>query len=257
MKMVAAIAAIGAAVGLIWFDQGSLERGNRLYRDGDPPAAVEVYERVPSAGYNLGTALLGIDADSSEVLLRLATESEDGNTAQRGYYNLGYRPLALSQGPMGRDSAISVLGQAVVSNRAALRLDPNDQDARWNLALAQRGFDGLVIPPNEAARESGSDSDDEIASNDQTLARAENAESESGQEEDPREADNSGEREGTRDGAREAWATQDPGPISRTDAFELLATVIDEPEALIRGILWSRRPDVAWWANQPYPGGPW
>ena len=164
MRIVAVIVAVGLAAGIIWFDQGSLERGNRLYRDGDPPAAVEVYERVPSAEYNLGTALLGIDADSSEVLLRLATESEDGVTAQRGYYNLGYRLLALSQGPMGRDSAISVLGQAVVSNRAALRIDPNDQDARWNLALAQRGFDGLVIPPNEAARESGSDNDDEIAS---------------------------------------------------------------------------------------------
>ena len=64
MRIVAVIVAVGLAAGIIWFDQGSLERGNRLYRDGDPPAAVEVYERVPSAEYHLGTALLGIDADS-------------------------------------------------------------------------------------------------------------------------------------------------------------------------------------------------
>ena len=70
-------------------------------------------------------------------------------------------------------------------------------------------------------------------------------------------ADNTGERQGAREGAREAWASQDPGPLTRTAAFRLLERVNDEPESLIRGILWSHRPDIAWWESQPYPGGGW
>ena len=41
------------------------------------------------------------------------------------------------------------------------------------------------------------------------------------------------------------------------EATNLLATVSDETEALVRGLLWAHRPDVAWWAGQAYPGGPW
>ena len=250
---------------LLWRDHSSLERGNRLYRGGDPPSAAQVYgtsrervERLRRVQYNLGTALLGIDPDSAGALLRRATEAEDRATARRGLYNLGYRLLTLAQGPLERDSLTAVLTEAVEHNRAAYRLDPTDQDARWNLALAQRRLEALVPPDAEVGRESGGESDDEVASNEQSLARSETAESQSGPEpEEPEAADNSGERQGPRVGAREAWATQDPGPMTRTEAFGLLATVSDEPELLIRGILWSRRPDVAWWANQAYPGGPW
>ena len=75
--------------------------------------------------------------------------------------------------------------------------------------------------------------------------------------EDARLADNTGERQGALEGARESWASQDPGPLTRTAAFGLLERVNDEPESLIRGILWAHRPDIAWWESQPYPGGGW
>jgi hypothetical protein len=94
--------------------------------------------------------------------------------------------------------------------------------------------------------------------NDPAMARSQTAEAESGAEpDDPRPADNSGPRQGPREGAREAWATQDPGPLTPTEAANLLATISDEPEVMVRGLLWAHRPDVAWWAGQAYPGGRW
>jgi hypothetical protein len=140
----------------------------------------------------------------------------------------------------------------------ALRLDPTDDDARWNLALAQRALDAMQPPGSNRGRESSGESDDEVPMNDPAMARSETAEAESGAEpEDPREVENSGPRQGPLDGAREAWAAQDPGPLTPADAAALLAGVVDEPEAMVRGLLWAHRPDVAWWAGQAYPGGRW
>ena len=247
-------------------DHSSLERGNRLYRAGDPPAAAEIYrgsegegDRIPVARYNLGTALLQIDPDSAEVYLRGAAEGQDPTAAQRGFYNLGYRFLTAVQGLSEPDLAVEALFGAVENNRAALHLDPTDERARWNLALAQRRLDALVPPGEQVNRESSSsESDDEVAIDDQSLARSETADARSGLEpEDARMADNTGERQGAREGARESWASQDPGPLTRTAAFSLLERVNDETESLIRGILWSHRPDIAWWESQPYPGGGW
>ena len=250
---------------LVWQDRVSLERGNRLYRAGDPEAAAQVYresqngrDRIPTAGYNLGTALLETDPDSAEDYLWRATRGQDGSAAQRGFYNLGYRFLTSAREAMVPDSTILSLSDAVTNNRAALRLDPTDQSARWNLALAQRRLDALVPPDEQAEEESGGNGSEELVIDDQSLTRSESADAISGLEpEDPRQADNTGERQGSQEGAREAWANQDPGPISLGDAMALLGGVIDSPESLIRGILWSHRPDIAWWESQPYPGGEW
>lgn len=243
-------------------DLRSIERGNRFYRAGDPTAAADVYRSSPSKGtrvlYNLGTALLVWAPDSAQAFLGTASEAEDRPTAQRAFYNLGYSLLQAAQERTERDSMVAVLGRAVESNRAALRLDPADQSARWNLALAQRRLDALVPPGEDSGRESAGNSDDEMPMNEADLARSESAEAESGPEpEDPRAADSTGERRGPRQGAQEAWATQDPGPLTRNDAAALLARVHDQPEAMVRGLLWSHRPDVAWWTSQPYPGGSW
>ena len=264
-RWAALLATILLVAFLLWQDHRSLERGNRLYRAGDPPAAAEVYrgseregDGFPTAQYNLGTALLQIDADSAGAHLRRATEGEDRTTAQRGFYNLGYHFLTVVRGSLNPDSAREAQTGAVESNRAALRLDPTDESARWNLALAQRSLDALVPPDETTNREISGSGTDELTIDDQALAHSETADAVSGLEpEDARLGDNSGERQGAREGAREAWATQDPGPLTRAEALGLLATVDDEPESLIKGILWSHRPDIAWWESQPYPGGGW
>jgi hypothetical protein len=137
---------------------------------------------------------------------------------------------------MELDATVSALMAAVASNRLALRLDPADESARWNLALAQDWLDALA-PPEDEAPSSGSDSG-EVP-------------------EDTGGAIVSAPRRGAVEGEREALAGQDPGPMSATAALGLLESVIDEPESLMRRILWSHRPDVPWWEPQAYPGGGW
>ena len=228
---------------LLWLDHGSLERGNRLYRAGDSPGAAEVYrgsesgvDVLPTAEYNLGTALLQIDPDSAQAHLFRVAEAEDPTTTQRAFYNLGYRFLTAVQNPMELDGTVSALRAAVASNRLALRLDPADENARWNLALAQAWFDDLAPPEDEpaaAGMESGEESD------------------EAGGLTTP------GPRLGAVEGAQEALAGLDPGPMDATEASELLEAIVDEPESLIRRILWSHRPDFPWWEPQASPGGGW
>ncbi len=260
----AVLAAAVLVPALVRQELRSVERANRLYRSGDVVAAAEIYGRVLDTDavspttFNLGTALLPLDADSANVLLAQVTEVPDRATAQRGYYNLGFGQLVASGTASTPDSVLPDLRAAVRSFRAALRLDPRDQDARWNLALAIRTLEALLPPGEDTGEESGSESDDEVPMNEAQMARSEDAPAESGPEPpDPRPTDDSGERSGPREGAREAWALQDPGPLTAERALELLATVEDDPEMLLKGILWSHRPDIAWWTGQPYPGGAW
>ncbi len=243
-------------------DRGSVERANRLYHAGDVEGAAARYARAaggdPAVAYNLGTALMGLDPDSSGAVLRRAAETTDRDTRKRSLYNLGFHLITRLGGLMTEDSIRMMLEESVAANRLALRIDPTDDDVRWNLAVAQRRLDAMIPPGEETGRQSSGESEDEIAMNNPELARSEDSPAESGLEpEDPRAADNEGERSGPLRGAREAWATQDPGPISPTDARGLLVNLNDEPELLLRGILWSHRPDVAWWSGQPYPGGRW
>jgi hypothetical protein len=69
---------------LLSLDRGSLERANRLYRDGETQAAAELYrvhadapDHTAAATYNLGTALLALDDDEAEHYLRLAAQFSD------------------------------------------------------------------------------------------------------------------------------------------------------------------------------------
>ncbi len=238
------VATILLAIFLLWRDHHSLERGNRLYRAGDSPGAAEVYrgseragDALPTVEYNLGTALLQIDPDSAQAYLIRVAEGEDRTTAQKAFYNLGYRFLTAVQNPMELDATVSALRAAVASNRLALRLDPADESTRWNLALAQDWLDALAPPEEEEeVPSSGAESGDEPENTGVII---------------------SAPRRGAVEGEREALAGQDPGPMSATEASGLLEAVIDEPESLMRRILWSHRPDVPWWEAQAYPGGGW
>jgi hypothetical protein len=257
--LVATVLAVAVFAGL---DRRSVARANRLYHVGEVEAAATTYARTAEAdaavAYNLGTALMSYEPDSAGFVLRRSAETDDPETRKRSLYNLGYHLIVRLGGLMTQDSIRMMLEESIAANRLALRLDPADADVRWNLAVAQRRLDAMIPPGEDTGRSSSGESDDEVAMNNPELARSEDSPAESGMEpEDPRAADNPGERSGPLQGAREAWATQDPGPLSPEDARSLLTGLNDEPELLLRGVLWSHRPDVAWWSGQPYPGGRW
>ncbi|MBI4546141.1 MAG: VWA domain-containing protein [Gemmatimonadetes bacterium] len=130
---------------LLAFGFGDLERGNRLYRQGRYAEAVAAYRAALQAGsqrpelrYNLGTALLRLGRfEEAEPYLRTAGAGIEPALRARAAYNLGNRYL-LPGRRAEPEPGVAMLGQAVEAYKRALRLDPADRDAKWNLELALR-----------------------------------------------------------------------------------------------------------------------
>lgn len=128
------------------FGIGDLERGNRHYRNGRYAEAVDAYTRVIEAGkaapevhYNLATALLALGryADA-ERHFQSALQGVDPELRQRSFYNLGNRFLGEGRGISDVQQQGAMLDAAIEAYRRALRLQPGDVDAKWNLELALR-----------------------------------------------------------------------------------------------------------------------
>lgn len=124
----------------------SVERGNRLYRAGNYAEAVDAYraaladgEDSPVLRYNLGTALLQLGRyDEAEEHLQAALNDVDPETRERVYYNLGQRYLEDARQTGDPEAQMARYDAAVESYRQALRLRPDDVDAKWNYELAVR-----------------------------------------------------------------------------------------------------------------------
>jgi hypothetical protein len=259
------LAGLGLGAAFFWLDRGSLERGNRLAHGGDLAQAATLYRRHTAeaenalATFNLGTVLLDADPEGARERLEVAAFGIGADTLvrQRAHYNLGHVFLVAANPGVESDSAVVLLEKAVENNRAAVRLRPGDLDARWNLAVAQRMLDSLGHRPLEPQYEI-TPGEDETRVDLNALVRSETGEGASGLEpETPNPGEVFGERTAPRQGARESWTSQDPGPLEGDAALRFLAGARDGPEQLIRGLLWSHRPDVAWWNAAPYPGGGW
>lgn len=147
MKRSISVLLLGAL--LLGFGFGDLERGNRYYREGKYAEAVEAYRRAladgkatPELHYNLGTALLRLkEYDEAERHLRAALASVDPDPRQRTHFNLGSRYLEAARGTEDPRARAQLLDAAVEAYKHALRLDPADVDAKWNLELALRERD--------------------------------------------------------------------------------------------------------------------
>lgn len=277
-----AVVVLLAVAVLLALDRRSLERANRLYRAGEASAAAEVYRvragdsgpeasdsaaappRDPVAAYGLGTALLALGETEARRHLRRAAASGDSAVSQRAHYNLAYHSLVRAGASADPDSTFRALIAAVRHGREALERDPGDDEARWNLALAERRLEELL------RRAAGSDErqqgePEDLRFDDGELVRVEAADSatspppaelppseEAGGDEDDRPR-----RRVAVEGAEEALAGGDPGPLTRAAALELVRRGSDDPERLVRRLLWVHRPEVAWWNSEPYPGGAW
>ena len=129
--------------GGVW---GGVERGNRLFRAGQYAEAVEEYRAALRDGdesaalrYNLGTALLRLGRyREAEEHLRAALEAVDPEVRGRTHYNLGQRFLEEARSVPEPGVALGLYDAAVESYRQALRLRPDDLDAKWNYELALR-----------------------------------------------------------------------------------------------------------------------
>lgn len=160
-KRLTALVVAGLGVAFSWSaERGSLERANRLLRAGDVEGAEALYtERalvtpsVPELRYNLGTALVTLGSATGEVELSRAIPRGDAELRGRAQYNTGLSRLDRAMRAQDPDSVRTHAGAAVGANRIAIRLRPEDQNARWNLAMALRLLDSIDAIERRSGRE--------------------------------------------------------------------------------------------------------
>lgn len=120
--------------------------GNSRYSDQEYQAALRAYQQAqvsepdqPAAYYNAASAYAGIqEMNAAVAALEQALETSDKDLSVDAYYNLGNVHYQMGQ----YDLAIQAYQQALL-------LDPNDEDARYNLEIALLRY----IPPTPTAQE--------------------------------------------------------------------------------------------------------
>ncbi len=116
-------------------DRRDVRKGNRLFQKGDYEhaevsysKAIEKNDKNPQAHYNLGTTLLAQQKDSSALAeLQNATKLEKVPLRKsQAYHNMGVL--------MQKNKKY---GEAIEAYKQALRLNPHDDESRYNLVLCQ------------------------------------------------------------------------------------------------------------------------
>jgi tetratricopeptide (TPR) repeat protein len=125
--------------------------GNDLYERGEYADALESYRRAqalePDRGqlnYNAGNALHRLELYDQAVQETLrALPADDPSLAARAHYSLGNHYFRLGR-----------LSEALDEYKQTLLLDPNDEDAKYNLEVVQRQ---IAIQPLVGEQPAGDD----------------------------------------------------------------------------------------------------
>lgn len=115
-------------------DTKSIYAGNELYKKNDYVAAEKWYQTAitkvptdPTANFNLGNSIYQQKKyeDAAATFTKAAASTKDINTKQKSEYNAGNAYLENKN-----------LDEAIASYKKALKLNPNDQNAKYNLSYA-------------------------------------------------------------------------------------------------------------------------
>lgn len=170
---------LGTIVLLALAGGGALAEGTRHARAGEWARAAAAYERAMAEGdtsalarYNRGTALLVLGRhDDARPHLEAAARAGGARPLPfRAHYNAAAADLVpVAAGAVPEAARIPRLRRAVEHLRRALLLDAGDEDAKWNLELAQRLLEresaaGGGRDDEDDARGGGGGGDDEQAS---------------------------------------------------------------------------------------------
>lgn len=155
-------------------EKALIRRGNKAFQKGDYAAAVDFYNRSrdknpdnPTAGFNLGAALyrMGHNDSVRSVLQEILRKNPSPDLAAKTWHNLGNTYLS-ERKPH----------EAIEAYKNALRLNPDDDDTRYNLAYALR----LIPPPqNQNQNQNNKNSDNNSQQNQQQHNPSRNTPSES------------------------------------------------------------------------------
>ena len=128
-----ALLAVGAVAQT---DRQYVRQGNKQFRSGDFPnaevsyrKALEKNDRNPQALFNLGNALLAQNKDSAAVAeFEKAAKAETNELRKsKSYHNMG----VICQ-------RHQMFGEAIEAYKQSLRLNPSDDETRYNLELCKR-----------------------------------------------------------------------------------------------------------------------
>jgi Ca-activated chloride channel homolog len=140
VKRAVAAALLLLSAGTAGCGRGFLEarRGEQRYESGDFAGAAAAFDRAlaadstPARAYNSGNALYRLRRyEDAARRYRLAAESKE--LRQRSLYNLGNALVRAAEEAPGHPEP---LREAIRAYEEALRLDPADGAAKWNLELA-------------------------------------------------------------------------------------------------------------------------
>lgn len=209
---------------LVGFGVGDLERGNRLYREGRFAEAVEAYARAledgndsPVLRYNLGTALLALGRfEEAEEHLSEALDGVDPSVRERVYYNLGNRYLREGRSAAEPERRRQLMGAAAESFRQALRLDPEDVEAKWNYELALEEQERQEPPPSD-------DSQDQ--------------QQQQNQDQQDQQSPGGGGGQGDQESEQQGGQRPERQPMTREQAERLLSAVEQDERDLVRETL--------------------
>lgn len=212
---------IAAASVALFAAFGDAERGNRLFREGRFEEALAAYSEAleggrddPELRYNIGTTLLRLDryAEAERQFTR-ALRSVDPALRTPTFYNLGLRFLEDGRASPDPRAQGRLLDAAVEAFRHALRLDPDDVDAKWNLELALR--------EQQEAAAGGAEGEDE-------------RDSQQGQQGEQPQPGGAGAPPPPGDGADRPERAPAPGEMTREQAERVLGSVEQDERELFR-----------------------
>src|SRR5690606_38041809 len=140
--------------------------------EGKYEEAAAAYQRIVDAGkaspqvhYNLATTLLALGRmEEADRHFQSALQGVDPELRQRTFFNMGNRFLESGRAEVDPQQQGALLDAAIDAYRRALRIDPADVAAKWNLELALRDREEnerQQSMPQQSDRQQESDEQDE------------------------------------------------------------------------------------------------
>ena len=208
-----------------------LDEGNQAYQNKDYVKAEAGYRnallKLPKsdiAGFNLGNSLYKQEKpeDAANQFEKAAQQAQTKEDKAKAFHNLGNCQMQSKK-----------VKEAAESYKKALRFNPNDDDTRYNLAVAQKI---LKEQENQQQQNQDQNQDQKNEENQENQENQENKENQENQDQqnkeneenkenqDEKEQKNQDEKEG------ESKPEERPAQISKEDAQRLLQMLEEEEE---------------------------